>query len=123
MYADVVLGVPIAKFEQLLGSKRVTNGATTDSELSADALRSLVHEYQQLIRFTTGHAFPMDPQVQLWGAIEAVWNSWTLKKAIDYRRVNFISHTLGTGVNIVSMVCGNMGDDSGTGVAFTRNSP
>jgi pyruvate,orthophosphate dikinase len=121
MYADVVLGVPIAKFEQLLSSKRVTNGVTTDSELSADALRALVHEYQQLIRFTTGRDFPMDPQVQLWGAIEAVWNSWTLKKAIDYRRVNGISHTLGTGVNIVSMVFGNMGEDSGTGVAFTRD--
>lgn len=121
MYADVVLGVPIAKFEQLLSSKRVTNGVTTDSELSAEALRALVHEYQQLIRFTTGRDFPMDPQVQLWGAIEAVWKSWTLKKAIDYRRVNGISHTLGTGVNIVSMVFGNMGEDSGTGVAFTRD--
>jgi pyruvate,orthophosphate dikinase len=63
----------------------------------------------------------MDPQVQLWGAIEAVWKSWTLKKAIDYRRVNNIPHNLGTGVNIVSMVFGNMGDDSGTGVAFTRD--
>jgi len=121
MYADVVLGVPIGQFEQLLALKRVTNGVTTDSELSADALRSLVHEYQQLIKFTTGAPFPSDPQVQLWGAIEAVWKSWTLKKAIDYRRVNGISHTLGTGVNIVSMVFGNMGEDSGTGVAFTRD--
>lgn len=121
MYADVVLGVPIGQFEQLLALKRVTNGVTTDSELSAEALRSLVHEYQQLIKFTTGAPFPSDPQVQLWGAIEAVWKSWTLKKAIDYRRVNGISHTLGTGVNIVSMVFGNMGEDSGTGVAFTRD--
>jgi pyruvate, orthophosphate dikinase len=63
----------------------------------------------------------MDPQAQLWGAIEAVWKSWTLKKAVDYRKVNGIPHTLGTGVNIVSMVFGNMGDDSGTGVAFTRD--
>ena len=63
----------------------------------------------------------MDPTTQLWGAIEAVWRSWTLKKAVDYRRVNAISETLGTGVNVVSMVFGNLGDDSGTGVAFTRN--
>ena len=63
----------------------------------------------------------MEPVTQLWGAIEAVWRSWTLKKAVDYRRVNGISETLGTGVNVVSMVFGNLGDDSGTGVAFTRN--
>src|SRR5678816_2153773 len=63
----------------------------------------------------------MDPQEQLWGAIEAVWRSWTLKKAVDYRRVNAIPEDLGTGVNIVAMVFGNLGEDSGTGVAFTRN--
>ena len=73
------------------------------------------------MRVVTGSDFPMDPTTQLWGAIEAVWNSWTLKKAVDYRRVNRISETLGTAVNIVSMVFGNLGDDSGTGVAFTRN--
>lgn len=121
MYADVVLGVNIHRFEQLLATKRLTTGAANDAALTADALRSLVHEYQQLVRAVTGADFPMDPQLQLWGAIEAVWNSWTLKKAIDYRKVNAIPHTLGTGVNIVSMVFGNMGDDSGTGVAFTRD--
>jgi pyruvate,orthophosphate dikinase len=121
MYADVVLEVPQARFEQLLGAKRLIHGVQTDSELSADALRALVSEYKSLIRHATGTEFPMDPRVQLWGAIEAVWRSWTLKKAVDYRKVNGISHTLGTGVNIVSMVFGNMGDDSGTGVAFTRN--
>ena len=121
MYADVVLGVSIHRFEQLLSTKRLTTGASSDAELSADSLRVLVKEYQQLVRAVTGAEFPMDPHVQLWGAIEAVWKSWTLKKAIDYRKVNGISHTLGTGVNIVSMVFGNMGDDSGTGVAFTRD--
>jgi pyruvate,orthophosphate dikinase len=121
MYADVVLGVPIAKFEQLLSTKRMTSGVITDSELPAEALQTLVREYLQLVKAATGAPFPMDPQVQLWGAIEAVWKSWTLKKAIDYRRVNNIPHNLGTGVNIVSMVFGNMGDDSGTGVAFTRD--
>ena len=121
MYADVVLGVSIHRFEQLLATKRLTTGVATDAELTADALRVLVREYQQLVRAATGSDFPMDPQVQLWGAIEAVWKSWTLKKAIDYRKVNGIPHNLGTGVNIVSMVFGNMGDDSGTGVAFTRD--
>ena len=121
MYGDVVLSVPMHSFEQLLSAKRMTTGVMTDAELSAEALRALVHEYQQLIRRTTGADFPSDPRVQLWGAIEAVWNSWTLKKAVDYRRVNGIPHTLGTAVNIVAMVFGNMGDDSGTGVAFTRD--
>ncbi|MBA3891150.1 MAG: pyruvate, phosphate dikinase, partial [Gemmatimonadaceae bacterium] len=121
MYGDVVLGVPHHSFEQLLSAKRVTSDATIDSELSEEALRNLVEEYKSLVRKVTGESFPMDPVHQLWGAIEAVWKSWTLKKAIDYRRVNGIPESLGTGVNVVAMVFGNMGDDSGTGVAFTRN--
>jgi hypothetical protein len=121
MYGDVVLGVPIHDFENLLKAKRITTSAETDAQLTEDALRNLVEEYKTLVRHKTGAPFPMNPQEQLWGAIEAVWNSWTLKKAVDYRRVNGISETLGTGVNIVAMVFGNMGDDSGTGVAFTRN--
>jgi len=121
MYSDVVLGVPFARFEHLLSAKRLTSGATTDAELSEATLRTLVEEYKSLVRAQTGQEFPMDPTVQLWGAIEAVWRSWTLKKAVDYRRVHTISETLGTGVNIVSMVFGNLGNDSGTGVAFTRD--
>jgi pyruvate,orthophosphate dikinase len=121
MYADVVLGVSFSKFEHLLGAKRMTSGAKTDAELSEAALRTLVEEYKALVRVETGHPFPMDPAIQLWGAIEAVWKSWTLKKAVDYRRVNSISEILGTAVNVVSMVFGNLGDDSGTGVAFTRD--
>jgi pyruvate,orthophosphate dikinase len=121
MYGDVVLGVPIGQFEHLLKSKRLTAGVETDAELSEDALRNLVEEYKSLVRAQTGQPFPMDPTVQLWGAVEAVWRSWTLKKAVDYRRVNGISETLGTGVNVVAMVFGNLGDDSGTGVAFTRD--
>ena len=121
MYSDVVLNIPIARFEQLLSTKRIMTGAATDAELSAESLQALVKEYQQLVRFTTGTEFPTDPREQLWGAIQAVWRSWTLKKAVDYRKVNNISEMLGTGVNVVSMVFGNMGDDSGTGVAFTRN--
>jgi len=121
MYGDVVLSVPHHHFESLLRAKRIVAGVHTDAELDESALRNLVEEYKQLIRQTTGAEFPMDPTTQLWGAIEAVWRSWTLKKAIDYRRVNGIADSLGTAVNIVAMVFGNLGDDSGTGVAFTRN--
>ncbi len=121
MYGDVVLGVPASRFEQLLAAKRLTANVETDAELSETVLRTLVDEYKALVRNTTHAEFPNDPTVQLWGAVEAVWRSWTLKKAIDYRRVNAIPDDLGTGVNVVSMVFGNMGDDSGTGVAFTRD--
>ena len=121
MYGDVVLGVPLHKFESLLRAKRIMTGAETDAQLDETALRNLVEEYKTLVRTSTSHEFPMSPETQLWGAIEAVWKSWTLKKAIDYRRVNGISDALGTAVNIVAMVFGNLGDDSGTGVAFTRN--
>ena len=121
MYSDVVLGVSSQKFEQVLSSKRLTEGVEEDTALGEDALRNLVEEYKQLVKHVTGSPFPADPVVQLWGAIEAVWRSWTLKKARDYRKVNRIPETLGTAVNIVSMVFGNLGDDSGTGVAFTRD--
>ena len=121
MYGDVVLGVPHHKFEQLLAAKRMTAGVESDSELGEEALRNLTEEYKSLVRSTTGRDFPRDPVEQLWGAIEAVWKSWTLKKAVDYRRHANIPDDLGTGVNVVSMVFGNLGEDSGTGVAFTRN--
>jgi pyruvate,orthophosphate dikinase len=121
MYSDVVLDVPLHDFEHLLRAKRLTEGVESDAELSEAALRNLVEEYKALVRNRTGSEFPMEPEAQLWGAIQAVWESWTLKKAVDYRRVNGIPEDLGTAVNIVAMVFGNMGDDSGTGVAFTRN--
>ena len=121
MYSDVVLNVPLSEFEHLLKMKRLTKGVITDAELCEESLRTLVDEYKAIVRHRTGTDFPTDPTEQLWGAIEAVWKSWTLKKARDYRRVNGIPETLGTGVNIVSMVFGNLGDDSGTGVAFTRD--
>lgn len=121
MYGDVVLGVPIHDFEHLLAAKRLTAGVQSDANLTADALYALVGEYQALIRNAIGRPFPSDPREQLWGAIEAVWKSWTLKKAVDYRRVNGIPERPGTAVNIVAMVFGNLGEDSGTGVAFTRD--
>ena len=121
MYASVVLGVSIHDFEHLLKAKRMTAGAATDAELDENDLRNLTEEYKALVRNRTGADFPRDPIVQLWGAIEAVWRSWTLKKAKDYRRVHAIPEDLGTAVSVVAMVFGNVGDDSGTGVAFTRN--
>ncbi|MDP9206449.1 MAG: pyruvate, phosphate dikinase [Gemmatimonadota bacterium] len=121
MYSDVVLGVSIHDFEHLLKAKRMTAGAASDADLGENELRNLSEEYKALVRNRTGADFPRDPIVQLWGAIEAVWKSWTLKKAKDYRKVHAIPEDLGTAVSVVSMVFGNMGDDSGTGVAFTRN--
>jgi len=121
MYGDVVLGVPFARFEQLLAAKRLLCGVSDDAELPVDVLRDLVADYKQLVRTATGAPFPTDPTAQVRGAIEAVWKSWTLKKAVDYRRVNKIPEDLGTAVNIQAMVFGNLGEDSGTGVAFTRD--
>jgi pyruvate,orthophosphate dikinase len=121
MYADVVLGVSSHDFEHLLKAKRMTAGVDSDADLNEEVLRNLAEEYKALVKNRTGTDFPRDPVAQLWGAIEAVWKSWTLKKAKDYRRVHNIAEDLGTAVNIVSMVFGNLGDDSGTGVAFTRN--
>ncbi|HET9635992.1 MAG TPA: pyruvate, phosphate dikinase [Gemmatimonadaceae bacterium] len=121
MYSDVVLGLPIADFEHLLKAKRLTAGVEFDANLGENDLRNLVEEYKALVRNRTGAEFPRDPMVQLWGAIEAVWKSWTLRKAKDYRKVNGIADDLGTAVNVVAMVFGNLGDDSGTGVAFTRD--
>ena len=121
MYSHVVLGVSSHDFEHLLKAKRMTAGAASDADLGESDLRNLVEEYKALVRSRTGDDFPRDPIVQLWGAIEAVWKSWTLKKARDYRKVNGIPEDLGTAVSVVEMVFGNLGDDSGTGVAFTRN--
>src|SRR6476620_8512832 len=121
MYSSVVLGVSSHDFEHLLKAKRMTSGVQSDNELGENDLRNLVEEYKALVRNRTGDEFPRDPIVQLWGAIEAVWKSWTLKKARDYRKVHAIPEDLGTAVSVVAMVFGNLGNDSGTGVAFTRN--
>ncbi|MBI1808599.1 MAG: pyruvate, phosphate dikinase, partial [Gemmatimonadetes bacterium] len=121
MYGDVVMGVASEQFEQLLSTKRMLSGAKTDAEIPADILKTLAGEYKLLVKHSLGRELPMDPHEQLWGAIEAVFKSWTLKKAVDYRKVNVIPDTPGTAVNVMAMVFGNLGDDSGTGVAFTRD--
>jgi pyruvate,orthophosphate dikinase len=121
MYGSVVMGVPSEEFEARLSAARRACGVQTDAEIPADALAYLAAEYKLLVHRHTGADLPMDPRAQLRGAIEAVWNSWTLKKAIDYRRVHNIADTPGTAVSVVAMVFGNVDDTSGTGVAFTRN--
>ncbi|HEU4882321.1 MAG TPA: pyruvate, phosphate dikinase [Longimicrobium sp.] len=121
MYADVVLGVHADAFERLLEARKHARGVREDTELSADDLRALTAEFKALVLEKTGSDFPEDPQDQLWGAIHAVFNSWETPRARAYRRINNISDDLGTAVSVCSMVFGNMGDDSGTGVAFTRD--
>jgi pyruvate,orthophosphate dikinase len=127
MYGDVVLGLkPVDKhdedpFEVILERKKKKNGFKLDTELTADHLKELVQEFKTEIKHKTGNDFPTDPMDQLWGAIGAVFGSWMNDRAITYRKLNNIPADWGTAVNIQSMVFGNMGEDSGTGVAFTRD--
>ncbi|HSJ08466.1 MAG TPA: pyruvate, phosphate dikinase [Longimicrobiales bacterium] len=120
MYADVVMGIPSRLFEDRLHALKQKRGVDEDTALTAEDLRALVAEFKELVR-TEGERFPEDPEEQLWGAIEAVFRSWNVERAIAYRRVHGIPDYLGTAVSVVAMVYGNMGNDSGTGVAFTRN--
>ncbi|MFI5237412.1 MAG: pyruvate, phosphate dikinase, partial [Ignavibacteriales bacterium] len=127
MYGDVVLGLkPVDKhdedpFEIILDKKKHKHGFKLDTELTADHLKELVGEFKAAIREKTGHDFPSNPMDQLWGAVGAVFGSWMNERAIVYRKLNNIPAEWGTAVNVQSMVFGNMGEDSGTGVAFTRD--
>ncbi|MFN8544317.1 MAG: pyruvate, phosphate dikinase [Candidatus Binatia bacterium] len=127
MYGDVVLGLkPESKdeedpFEVALQEKKRARGVTLDTELDADALRELVDEFKALIRMRRGVEFPEEPAAQLWGAIGAVFGSWMNDRAIVYRKLNGIPESWGTAVNVQTMVFGNLGASSGTGVAFTRD--
>ncbi len=127
MYGDVVLGLqPVDKhdedpFEVILDKKKHQHGFKLDTELTADHLKELVEEFKAAIREKTGHDFPSNPMDQLWGAVGAVFSSWMNNRAIVYRKLNNIPADWGTAVNVQSMVFGNMGEDSGTGVAFTRD--
>ncbi len=127
MYGDVVLGMkPVEKddedpFEVILEAKKKSKGIEYDTDLDADDLKELVSEFKDAIKKQTGKPFPEDPVEQLWGAIGAVFGSWNNDRAIVYRKLNNIPDHWGTAVNVQSMVYGNMGDDSATGVAFTRN--
>jgi pyruvate, orthophosphate dikinase len=121
MYGDVVFDLGKAPFEEVLDELKLRRHVQRDIDLPADDLRGLVREFKSIIQAKTGLPFPEEPTAQLWGAIEAVFKSWRTRRAVDYRRVHGIPDDLGTAVNVVAMVYGNMGDDSGTGVAFTRD--
>jgi pyruvate,orthophosphate dikinase len=121
MFGSVVLGVDDEAFEDVLNEYKAKKGVKLDTELTAEDLNKLTEEFKAVVKRETGTDFPQDPYKQLEYAIRAVFNSWNSKRAIDYRRREKIPDTLGTAVNIVTMVFGNMGNDSGTGVAFTRD--
>src|ERR1700737_2986526 len=127
MYGDVVMGVQKREeehhepFEEVIDSVKEEAGVEKDTELTADHLKTLVARFKQLIKERTGKNFPQDPRQQLWGAIGAVFGSWNNDRAIVYRRKYGIPHEWGTAVNVQTMVFGNRGDTSATGVAFTRD--
>ncbi|GLH71489.1 pyruvate, phosphate dikinase [Geothrix rubra] len=121
MYSNVVLGVEHALFEAELERAKERLGKHQDTDLSAEDWKVLVTAFKDIVHEETGKAFPQDPMDQLWGAIRAVFESWNTPRAITYRRLHRFSDDWGTAVNVQSMVFGNMGDDCGTGVAFTRD--
>jgi len=132
MYSDVVMekaagiepkdGKGIRKvLDERLDAVKKQKGYKSDTDLTVDDLKGLVVEFKKIVKDVLGQPFPDDPQDQLWGGIGAVFGSWNGKRAVDYRRIEKIPHEWGTAVNVQSMVFGNMGSDSATGVAFTRN--
>jgi pyruvate,orthophosphate dikinase len=121
MFGDVVLGIEHDKFEHALSDKKPALGVKQDTELDVNALKELVEQFKLIIEKETGEKFPQDARKQLMMAIEAVFQSWNNQRAITYRKLNNIPMDWGTAVNVQAMVYGNMGETSGTGVAFTRD--
>ena len=121
MFSDVVMGQPKTLFDAILEDEKKKHGYVYDTELQAEDLQNVIAEYKKLYREQQGEDFPQDPRVQLMEAIKAVFRSWDNPRANTYRRMYDIPYELGTAVNVQSMVFGNMGNTSGTGVAFTRN--
>ncbi len=121
MFGDVVMGVEHDSFEEAMQAKKDEKGAKFDTDLDADDLKELVEGYKKIIKEDAGEDFPQDPRKQLQMSVDAVFGSWNNKRAITYRNLHDIPHNLGTAVNVQAMVFGNMGQNSGTGVAFTRN--
>ena len=121
MFGRIVLDIAAEKFDHALEAKKKSARVKSDPELGATQLDDLVREFKSIVQRETGKSFPTDPQTQLRLAIEAVFGSWFGKRAVDYRNTFKISNDLGTACSIVTMVFGNMGEDSGTGVAFTRD--
>jgi len=121
MYGSVVYDLPKKEFDKFLEQRKAEAGVERDIDLPVAQMKALVADFKRLIEAHVGHPFPEQPADQLWGAIAAVFESWNTRRAIDYRRLHGIPDTMGTAVNIVAMVYGNLGNDSGTGVAFSRN--
>jgi len=121
MFSDVAMEVQKYKFENVLDRYKEENNFKFDTDLTTEHLKAIVEEYKNIYKKEVGEDFPQDPKKQLMLAVEAVFRSWNNPRAIVYRRLNDIDNNLGTAVNIQSMVFGNMGDTSGTGVAFTRD--
>lgn len=121
MFGNVVMGIPMDRFEQILEAQKARRGVDSDVALTEEDLKEIIAGYEQVYRQATGEHFPQNPQEQLLRAIEAVFRSWNNARAVLYRKLNRIPDDLGTAVNVQTMVFGNMGDTSGTGVAFTRS--
>ena len=121
MYGDVVMGVDGSRFEDAIDELKEKVGVEIDSDLSVDSLKELISVFKEIVKEETGKDFPTDPVVQLWGGIEAVFKSWNTPRAISYRNLERLPHDMGTAVNVQTMVFGNMGENSATGVAFTRD--
>jgi pyruvate,orthophosphate dikinase len=121
MYGNVVLGIEHNDFETILAEQKQLQGVTLDTDLSIDSLKALVQKYFALVQEKTGKPFPQDPMDQLLGAVGAVFRSWNTERAITYRKIEKIDSLIGTAVTVQSMVFGNMGNDSATGVCFTRD--
>jgi pyruvate,orthophosphate dikinase len=121
MFADVVMEVDKDLFHNALEDMKANKGVTQDNDLDGDDLKALVDEFKKIYSDAVGEDFPQDPKIQLMESIKAVFRSWENPRAVYYRRMNDIPSSWGTAVNVQAMVFGNLGDDSGTGVAFTRN--
>jgi len=121
MFGDVVMEVKHERFEKVLEEYKMISNAASDTDLKPQTLREIITSYKKIIKDETGKDFPEDPHIQLKMAIESVFRSWNNERAIIYRKIHNIPEHYGTAVNIQSMVFGNMGNDSGTGVCFTRN--
>ncbi len=121
MFSDVAMGIPKAEFDKILNKQKEKRNIESDIDLNTDDLKEIVKEYKAIYKKYIGEDFPQDPKVQLFNAVRAVFMSWNTPRAKTYRKLNEISDTLGTAVNVQEMVFGNMGMNSGTGVAFTRN--
>ena len=121
MYSNVVLGVEHERFEAVIANKKRMDNVVSDADFNVDQLDWIINAYKNTVERFTNSPFPQDPHEQLQGAVEAVFRSWQNKRAVTYRKINNIPDTLGTGATVQTMVFGNLNDNSGTGVAFTRN--